>query len=345
MLNLLSVERVSDLKVDVKARLVAAIQENGIAKEKIGYSTIQHLICTSHGAELSHLKRTIDLSYSTGDTCTLLFEDLPQKAKEDILEHIKTEADKLNKETPIGKRPIKVLSDIDDSIYASLYDVSYPKSTTYPGVVSFYSSMDKFLNEDERGNLVFLTARPKGLFSLFRKFTFNTLKEAGVTIPFTMCSGSFSTIFTNNEMAKKKFENFEKFRQVYPEYRYVFNGDSGQGDIIAGQLMLKTETSRTGLITVFIHNIELSSGPKISADKCKELVSEGINMYSSYVEAAAMACDLNLLSATSLGQVVDDASQRFANVKFQNDGQKKARKSELDAATEKANAVIKQKSQ
>jgi hypothetical protein len=35
-------------------------------------------------------------------------------------------------------------------------------------------------------------------------------------------------------LAGKKFDNFAAYHALFPEYRVVFIGDSGQGDIMAG---------------------------------------------------------------------------------------------------------------
>jgi hypothetical protein len=48
-------------------------------------------------------------------------------------------------------------------------------------------------------------------------------------------------------MADKKYENFLKFQQLYPEYKYIFVGDNGQGDVLAAQKML---TSHPQIISV-----------------------------------------------------------------------------------------------
>lgn len=38
-------------------------------------------------------------------------------------------------------------------------------------------------------------------------------------------------------VAKKKAKNFSEYRQIYPEFKFVFIGDNGQGDVVAGHAM------------------------------------------------------------------------------------------------------------
>lgn len=54
------------------------------------------------------------------------------------------------------------------------------------------------------------------------------LQRKGISEVIVLC-GSVSKMFTNQAMAEKKWENFLLYTQLFPEYRYVFIGDSGQG--------------------------------------------------------------------------------------------------------------------
>jgi hypothetical protein len=40
-------------------------------------------------------------------------------------------------------------------------------------------------------------------------------------------------------MANIKLENFVRLKSLYPEYRFVFFGDSGHGDIKLGEELLR----------------------------------------------------------------------------------------------------------
>ena len=60
-----------------------------------------------------------------------------------------------------------------------------------------------------------------------------------------------------DEIGKVKFENLSRFSAVYPEYRYVFVGDSGQADALTAQLMVTKESTEgtSRVVTTFIHNL------------------------------------------------------------------------------------------
>ena len=42
------------------------------------------------------------------------------------------------------------------------------------------------------------------------------------------CASSLSKLLSHNQMAEKKMENIRKYMQLYPEYDWVWVGDSGQ---------------------------------------------------------------------------------------------------------------------
>jgi hypothetical protein len=67
------------------------------------------------------------------DVAEYVFHDIDKKEHQDrIIELFKT-----------GRRGvgIKVLTHVDDTMYANLIDTRYPKKTLYPGVLEFYDSL------------------------------------------------------------------------------------------------------------------------------------------------------------------------------------------------------------
>ena len=50
--------------------------------------------------------------------------------------------------------------------------------------------------------------------------------------------GNLSHLTTNGRMAKKKLANFEQYKKVFPEIRFAFIGDNGQGDVDLGKALL-----------------------------------------------------------------------------------------------------------
>ena len=50
-------------------------------------------------------------------------------------------------------KPVKVLSDIDDTIFCALHDRRYPRRSVYPGVRAFLDAVDMNLSREEKYNI------------------------------------------------------------------------------------------------------------------------------------------------------------------------------------------------
>ena len=91
----------------------------------------------------------------------------------------------------------------------------------------------------------------------------------------TMLLGEVKTGFSNKKIALKKFSNFREYKAIHPNYQFAFVGDNGQGDHIAGEMMLRTfgEVTTAGAWNTFPHFLlimtELSC---YFASKCFDLL-------------------------------------------------------------------------
>lgn len=154
---------------------------------------------------------------------------LPKSDATDLERHIHSQAKQMRQNSPF--LPIfKVMSDIDDTFISSLLDWSYPRGTTYPGVLAFYSEMARatrsplhpIIRGVEASGLIFLTARPKSLVHM----THRTLTRKGVNMErATVVFGSIWKLLSHASMAQKKLENYLAYRNLYPEFDFVFLGD------------------------------------------------------------------------------------------------------------------------
>jgi phosphatidate phosphatase APP1 len=163
----------------------------------------------------------------------------------------------------LGSRPIKILSDLDDTLICSggsvgNVDKRYPKGIIYPGVNAFYRELDLGPNSEHGewpkgayGNLAFISARPK--VDELEEATYqklSTLAAAGklYTYPTVLCGnlrGIGGVVLRDfSSIAKKKYKNFQQYSILYPEYDFVFVGDNGQGDVLAAAHILKKYPDR-----------------------------------------------------------------------------------------------------
>ncbi|MCC6807502.1 MAG: hypothetical protein IT381_08765 [Deltaproteobacteria bacterium] len=256
---------------------------------------IRDIILSTHGAELSTLKRLIDLGGESHDLVNLLNDDIDDAAiKKQIVAHFYNEA--------VATGQVKVYSDIDDTFYSNLKDARFPKGTIYPGVRTFYRALDLGKGgNDATGDMLFLTARP----GIVEDSTLDMLKQKGVAQASVLEGNLLDNLRLteadrNSAIAATKVTNFMTHRALYPEYGSVFIGDSGQGDAIAGAEMLRRAPGSTK--AVYIHNVT-----GLDAAARAKLLSQGIVVFDSYLDAAIDAFGRGLISRASLTNVAKAA--------------------------------------
>uniref|UniRef100_A0A6B2LCF3 Phosphatidate phosphatase APP1 catalytic domain-containing protein n=1 Tax=Arcella intermedia TaxID=1963864 RepID=A0A6B2LCF3_9EUKA len=246
------------------------------------------------------------------------------------------------------RRPLKILSDVDDTLFSSGgslagYDTSYPKACIYPGVTTFYKELDIGPEESDgeweshkMGNLVFLTARPHVKYALgaSEKISHKTFKEFNqkgiLHTRSTLLAGDLegfkgAAMKDFSPMAEKKYSNFTQYAVIQPEYDFIFFGDNGQGDTKAGLNMLDNYPER--MKGVFMHQVipkEKTFGYN-SSPKWKEII-----FFDTYIGAAEIAYNMNLISLSGLKRVLEAAQKEFELIKWDSSQQKKNAKEQLE---------------
>ena len=254
---------------------------------------------------------------------------------------------------------IKVLTDVDDTMYANLVDKRYGNvrdedgaKPLYPGILAFYNSI-KHEPFEEEGVLVTLTgvtkvpvttlsARPNPFAGELERASLRKLAAlpspagtrlqllpsglSGAIVSSTL--GSAETVVRarierrlqpdqrildvlhdqvpdgqEKRIGEVKFRNFLEFAAVYPEYRYVFVGDSGQADALTAQLLITdtSEPATSKVLTTFIHALKADDNLKERRSKAFDAlrpairVSEtspsgrGVIVFRNYIDAAVIA--------------------------------------------------------
>lgn len=247
---------------------------------------MERLILSVAPEELSLFKFALEYDGDYKDLVEYVFhdiDDLERRAR--IIEHFRLAP------AQIG---VKVLTDVDDTMFANLIERRYPKKTLYPGVLEFYDSLRKEPFEANPVPITTLSARPnpiagkleeRSLTSLV-SFTGGRLRPSGLSgALISSIRGTLQTTLRadqehldllcnfiphgqEDEIGRVKFSNFINFAEVYPEYRFVFVGDAGQADALTAQLMV-TQNSPEGsrVLTTFIHDIRESENDVFSASK------------------------------------------------------------------------------
>lgn len=267
----------------------------------------------------------------------------------------------------------KVLTDVDDSMYANLVDDRYPKKTIYPGVLDFYEALAQEPWDHDGIVLTTLSARPNPIAGLLEESSLEALFEhTGRRVRASGLSGEvvssavgtaqtllrdpldeFSYDVPDGEeraIGEAKFANFLNFAAVYPEYRFVFIGDSGQADALTAELMIATGDSANPRVTAaFIHDLRPTSGTARGASPSflgidpalivgpDSVRAPGIIVFRNYIDAAVQAYQNTdeldvLITADELARVTVGALGEFLKVPFE-DGSSVLRQQYREDAT------------
>jgi hypothetical protein len=130
-----------------------------------------------------------------------------------------------------------------------------------------------------------------------------------------MASGSAFLLSDDMEpLAQKKFENFQKYASIYPEFSHVFIGDNGQGDVRAGELMY--ERFPNLLEALYIHivgDIRKTHGYKPERWWKKSLRP---CFFRTYPDAALDAATRKppLIRMSGLRRICEDAVRDFLSI-------------------------------
>ena len=283
---------------------------------------IRDLLLSVEPDQLSAFKFDLEYDGDDKDLVEYVFHDVDRASVQRAI------VDHLQKAPPHDG--IKVLSDVDDTIYGNLIDRRYPRSpnkTPYPGVLAFYNALKDEPHRSDAGTFVHdgiaqvpittLSARPNPIVGHLEKRSIASLIDLtrpaspgplGLQLRPSALSGhatsstvgTLETVFRNrlaiglsflsappqtslnpgeqpvdlltdilphgqeDKIAEVKFMNFLSFASVYPEYRFVFVGDSGQADALTAQRIVESGAIEGGprVITTFIHDLKDRSNQK-----------------------------------------------------------------------------------
>jgi len=326
LLDLLCVRRAHELGLPVRAGLMFALQKG--PTHQLAERMVRALFLGLRGRELTEFKNLLDGRGNYRDLQQLVFTDVDDPAlRQEILDHLRREA----AAAPSGEN--KVLSDIDDTFLANWKDTRYPPKTVYPGVLQFYRELDRGpgVIPGREGDLTFVSARPMDPMGLIEDKTLETLRQHGVSSA-VMLAGAFSHLIGNARIAEKKFDNFSRYAQLYPEYGFVFTGDSGQGDVAFGEQMLAAHPE--SVRAIFIHDVVDTPEAVRKAWRAQRIF-----FFDNYVGAAVEAYEVGVIARDGVARVARAAREEFEKIPFTSEDQRQSRRAELTRDLQRAEAL------
>lgn len=351
------------LDLTSKAILLDALQKKGLKFSTKTQLAVKNLFLSCMGRDLTILKNLLDGSGTYQNLFKMIYTDLKSETiRSELLRHIEVQSEAVRGELGHAEG-VKILSDIDDTLYSSGgsfpkgADKRFPKREIYPGCLHLFQLLDEACRDRIDApscNLVFVSARPhvyRGYaedqsYRKFRKLVHEDRMHIMPTLlPGTLIAGSRSAFLAVRgfrrawqPVAEQKFQTFRQYRALYSEYDFIFCGDNGQGDLLAGQHMMnedpmmkpgQTLHGKAGggpnTIAVLIHEVK-PADDVLSLDDAEErgpewrqdLSNQNIFLFRSYVGAAVALhlCKPEIVSAEDLLKICISTEQEFDRMRL-----------------------------
>jgi len=215
------------------------------------------------------------------------------------------------------------------------------------------------------GNLAFLSARPhvyadlaeRSSYARFRRLVEERRLHAMPTMLVgDLLSGSEMMVSGDMEpLALKKARNFAEYAALYPEFRFVFLGDNGQGDVRAAELMSdelehRLKLGRYKLEKAYVHLVQPleKTHHRHASLQAAEKAWKAANVVfvETFVDAALDAATSTppLIRPRGLKRVAQTAWRDLQKIDWPPDAESARRKTEaydaLRAAVERANRAL-----
>ena len=124
-----------------------------------------------------------------------------------------------------------------------------------------------------------------------------TLRRAGIA-SHSVLTGTFAALASHDLMAGRKIANITHYHALFPEYRLVFIGDSGQGDVTVGELI--RDRFGAAVDAVLIHDV-VDTPAEVRAG----WAAQGIETFDTYVGAASLLHRRGLIGTAALARVIE----------------------------------------
>jgi hypothetical protein len=251
----------------------------------------------------------------------------------------------------LSEQRLHILTDIDDTLYPNTEhgtyiagsDRSWIQKQPYPGIISFYIRFYQKLPEESRYSTI-LSATP-GFLKNYKlvaprlneilKNTSNTNEDFGfiqgieskTELLSYIGNIAYNATHPQESVARPdssqlfvrfgtlKFERFVQYSKIFPEYNFIFIGDNGQGDVLAGTKMLEymANMGTPQRCTVAIHIVSDANGVEKRVAE-QDMNISGLHFFTSYFELATIFNGVILFDQSDVDAIRRDTVAAFARI-------------------------------
>jgi hypothetical protein len=258
--------------------------------------------------------------------------DIFKKKKLDDVWHIMTDVDDT------------LYPNTEKGTYIAGSDHSWAQKNPYPGIIKFYEEFYSSLPEQLSRYSTILSATPGCLktskIQNHRDVLTNIIGEFGFIqgeeskqklLSYTkgITQNFFEKQIKNNFVEKKninnfdsnpnlelytyfgnmKFKRFEQYLNIFPEYKFLFIGDNGQGDVIAGKQMLEKYPKRCN---VFIHQVCENEINYKEPSKSDKLINN-LFFFKTYLELSEKFKTIKIFNDNNINKIKQDFNSQIEN--------------------------------
>lgn len=239
----------------------------------------------------------------------------------------------------LRRKVYHIMTDVDDTLFAHTglgvagADASWSEKVPYPGIILFYQLFYNKLDEIFRYSTV-LSATPgvaksgrmenqvlknilkeysfiqgsieskrelltSGVVSGFQGFTQHIGRQTGITNV-----GDFTGI--HHSFGDTKFKRYQQYKSIFPEYKIIFLGDNGQGDVDAGKQMLEEPGTDT---IVCIHKI---INGRLGRKESSETMP-GLYFFQDYYQLSKIFQNFRIFDENDVQQIGQSIAQLVNN--------------------------------
>ncbi len=209
-----------------------------------------------------------------------------------------------------------ILTDIDDTLFAhpggiAGNDYSWTKKQPYPGIKEFYAQFYNTIHDENKKYTTVLSATPG--FAKTLKLDNEALKaiigenygfiqgEESKSKQASTIGDLFSTRTDQNRFTMYgdiKARRCKEYKSLFPEFKLIFIGDNGQGDLLAGQQMIDNDICKY----VFIHNIMDKKG-NFKESTIDSNYEKKIYLFKNYLELADIFKKLSIFDDANVAAI------------------------------------------
>lgn len=314
---------------DVKKKIQEEFKKWNTDKNKI-VNYINEFANNADTKEVFELKKYLETRLTKDISCTYMplrttddygcdLREIFYNRKGGLLEDTKIRNDLLNifnkkKDTEC----FHILTDIDDTLFAhpggiAGNDYSWTKKQPYPGIKEFYAQFYQTIHDENKKYTTVLSATPG--FAKTLKLDNEALKAIiGENYGFIQGEESKSKqastigdlIFQRPDQSRFtmygdiKARRCKEYKSLFPEFKLIFIGDNGQGDLLAGQQMIDNNICKY----VFIHNIMDNKGD-FKKSTIDPKYKPNIYLFKNYLELAYIFKNLSIFKDANVKAILD----------------------------------------